>query len=249
MKSNFRKHLKKKDTFKKNEKPAQISRPTQPVAKDAPIKKTSVITELSQKPFYIIATLIITLIGGAGGIPGILQLKSYWFDKPELKFYTYSVALWQDQQSGNDHTKILITGIVQNIGERALFIKSGFVLYTTLPSGEKLMSEIVLLNSDTASLNYDSIHVSFSKIRDLQSIYTLSPNDPMNCSALFLVKATPEQIAKPATLFTITCADLSGRNYLDTFYMKPRKQTQPTILPRVNVNISKIKPNDSLQNK
>src|SRR5688500_16016884 len=47
---------------------------------------------LSQRPFFITMTFVLSLFGALGGVPGF-QLISYFDDKPSFKYHQYAIYL------------------------------------------------------------------------------------------------------------------------------------------------------------
>lgn len=179
--------------------------------------KPSLITEISQKPYYIIITLLLTIFGALGGIPGIIQWIEYQHKKPVFNFKseTYLDGVMEDSIKKTHQTFIMLTGILLNEGENNLFpnyFKAAFVdkdgnikeeLINIVPP-----KNFVAHFGKSPSVGYDSVN-------DLQQIRIVTHQEPIYGSFMFGTKFYKEQllnlIENEEISVKLSCVEVDGK--------------------------------------
>jgi len=235
-----------KPKFTKKQKPKfPLPQPKLPISEKNVVKPKNIrdrklsIKEISQKPSYIYSSLIILLIGAIGGIPGIFKVVSYFTDRPSFKYHPRAmyVGQYRDPIKKQSGQVVIISGILENNGEKPLFINGPYGLTVETPKYGIVSGKASLLppNMDTTAIN---VKASYSNLIDMEKIYRLNPLEPIACTASFSFPyyVVPDLITNK-TLFTINCLDLNGKEYKDTFHFSMNLVVSGTELPELGISL------------
>jgi hypothetical protein len=222
----------------------KIKEDKEKVAQEAS-KKKPLITEIAQKPWYIIITLIIALFGGFGGASGVYLLYSLATDKPSLKFHPKNFLIRAEPLQKT--TLLLFSGIIENDGKKPLLIDGGFNLEMTLEDGTILYPTAAGVLPKDLEMSIDSLQATFSNINDLQTVYRLNSNDPISGYFLFYVDVPPLRFRNPKTLMKLYCYDTHKKMYLDSFYFTVNQITGEYLDPRNGLKVTPL--SDTARNR
>ncbi len=210
--SRSKKYKPKGITPQTNSSPKAISSKPQVVI---PSKKSK-ITELAQKPSYIIITLLISIFGAFGGISGILQMAAYLNDKPGFVFHftTISVGTANPIKQDEEVTSIIISGIVENDGSKTLNINDdGFSLKILKPDGTIVKARKIMFPKNIVAVGKDSVLTDYKDTKDLLTVFKIPPLETISGSVYFFTTESRQSIQNNGNLFIFYCTDLSGKEY------------------------------------
>lgn len=210
-------------------------------------KKKSFIPEVSQKSWYIIITLLVTLMGAAGGYPAIKSL----FESPEFKFRGEGIMIGN---AGNK-TSILLIGSIVNTGQKPLLI-SRIRLRILLNDSAYEATPVILSNKmhftgETEDGKTFELRAADLGGKDLQRISELPPQQTITGDLLFTTSIAKNELITDNVPFELLCEDINGKKYKDKveYERVGIKKGMYPVYPKSNMYVEPYNSTDTSRNK
>ncbi len=237
---------------KPKNKVASVAPTKKPAAKAPTLsaQKHSKITEFAQRPGYIIVTLIIALFGAVGGIPGVLQLFTYFNNKPGFEFHFSTISVGLAHPVPNQTvTSIIISGTVENTGSKALHIgDNGFSLQIQRPNGSIIKARKILFPKNITALGVDSLQADYRDTKDLLTVSKVEASETVSGSVYFFSTESFDTIDDSSNVFIFSCTDLNGRIYTSKHRFNPSDdQHYNRVYPNTGLKIYRLEDSNNVK--